>query len=152
MFFFSQFDSDIALVRLPSPVKFTDYVQPITLSTEPITADANVIALGYGLVSFNVYPQNLQFSNMKTIGLQECIKNTYNVTLKNGFVCAKGAETSLCVGDVGAPLVSADTGNLVGVAIYIGGDCELNRPEGFTGIIPYIKWIEGVTGGDIRKN
>lgn len=153
-FFVSLFNfySDIGLIKLRSPVQFSDYVQPIRLSTKPTTANTNAIVLGYGRVSPNIYPENLQFTNFKTLDLQECLKKTYNLTSKNSLVCAKGVQSSLCTGDIGDPLVSADTGKLIGVAIYIGKDCELNRPQGFTGITSYINWIEGVTGGAIHMN
>lgn len=132
-------------------MQFSDYVQPIHLSFEPTTAEMNALTMGYGLVSFNEFAQNLQYTNMETVDLKECLSKKYNLTSKNSLVCAKGTQSSLCIGDVGGPLVSIDTGKLIGISIYIGGDCELNRPEGFTGIIPYIEWIKEVTGGVIRN-
>lgn len=133
-FFFPH--SDIALVKLPRYVQVSDYVNPIRLSSVPPTAGTDVITMGYGLVYTNVFPQNLQYTQFKTVDLKECAPDT--------GVCAKGTQSSLCFGDIGGPLVSAITGRLVGIAISTWGDCEVNRPQSFTAISSYIKWIDGI--------
>lgn len=122
------------------------------MSSVPITTGANVVTTGYGLVKTKVLPHNLQYTKFNTIDMQNCVKeiDLHKLISKYSLVCAKGVQSSLCIGDVGGPLVSADTGKLVGIGIFTYRDCEVG-PQGFTGIYPYIEWIEGVIEGVIRK-
>lgn len=143
-FLFSHFDSDIALIKLPRPVKFSDYVRPIPLSTVSTNAGSHVITMGYGLAKTNVFPDNLQHTTFKTIASQECAPHTLNLIPKDSLLCAKGTLSSLCFGDMGDPLVSAYSGKLVGLAISTWGDCEVDHPQTYTNIHPYIDWIDGV--------
>lgn len=130
------FSSDIALVKLPRYVQLSQYIQPIRLSSVAPGIGMDVFMMGYGLVFTNVFPQNLQFTKFKTIDLKECAPNS--------MVCAKGSQSSMCFGDIGGPLVSVNSGRLVGIAVSTWGDCEVNRPQSFSGIPPYIKWIDSV--------
>lgn len=148
----SLFYSDIALVKLPSPVKFSDYVQTIALSNVPTTISKDVITMGYGLVKTNVLPQNLQYTKLKTIDMLLCTESTHNLISKYSVVCANGTQASLCAGDKGGPLVSATTGKLVGTAIFTSRDCKEGLPQGFAGIFAYTEWIDGVIEGVISKN
>lgn len=151
-FAFFYFYSDIAIIKLPSPVKPSDYVQPIQLAPVPITPGSNVITTGYGLVKTKVLPHNLQYTKFNVIDTKNCVKEieTHKLISKYSIACAKGISSSLCIGDVGGPLVSVDTGKLVGVAIFTYRDCEVG-PQGFTGIYAYREWIDGVVEGVIRK-
>lgn len=142
--FLSHFYSDIALVKLPSSVQFSIYIRKISLSPEPTNAGAHVTTMGYGLVYTNVFPQNLQYTKFKTVDIQQCGNiQSLNLIPKYGTVCAKGTQSGLCFGDMGDPLVSADNGKLVGIAISAWGDCDVG-PQRFTGIFPYIEWIKKV--------
>lgn len=103
----------------------------------------DAITTGYGLVDVKLFPQNLQYTKFKIIDLKECVSNPKNFTPKNSLICATDTQSRLCFGDVGGPLVSTKSGKLVGFAIFTHGDCEVG-PQGFTGILPFIKWIENV--------
>lgn len=132
------FNSDIALIRLPRRVPFSEYVRRISLSSAPIFANTQVITLGYGLVKNSVFPDNLQHTKFQTT---ECAPHTLDLVPKDSLVCAKGVLSSLCVGDMGDPLVSGLTGKLVGVAISTFGDCDVDRPQTYISVSPYIDWI-----------
>lgn len=140
---FSYFSSDIALVKLPSPVQFTDYVKPIELSSERTAIGKDVTTMGYGRVNEDIFPHNLQYTEFNTIGKLECTTDEYKLVRNYHVVCAKGTQSSICTGDVGGPLVSG--GKLIGVAISTWNECEVDHPQGFTSIIPYMEWISGIT-------
>lgn len=150
MFFTSNFYSDIALIKLPSPVQFSDYIKPIALSSVPTATDTDVTITGYGLVKPKIFPQNLQYANLKTVDVQECELNAHNSVAKDSIVCTRGTQSRLCWGDGGGPLVSTDSNKVVGVAIFTWGDCE-DGPQGFTSVVPYLEWINGLMDGTIRK-
>lgn len=52
-------------------------------------------------------------------------------------------------GDVGGPLVLADSGKLIGIASYANRNCKLGHLHGFIDVSAYIEWIEEVTEDEI---
>lgn len=139
--------SDIALIQLPFPLKYTQYIKPIQLSDSiiPTVIGKNVITMGFGLKHLLVdgIPEILQYTTFGITNYQKCAPDAF----KNGVVCAMADQVKpgrLCYGDLGAPFVSPDTGKLVGIAISaMHHDCEVGRWQSFTDIVTYNKWIEG---------
>jgi len=41
-------NNDIAVLRLPSPLTFNNYVQPVCLPSSPIPAGTNCVVTGWG--------------------------------------------------------------------------------------------------------
>lgn len=105
--------------------------------------------MGFGRITDKKFAKILQYSQMQTIEMQKCIADTQYLISKNSVVCAVGTQSSICKGDLGGPLVSANTGKLIGIATFVDADCEVGRRQGFTGVSAYIQWIEGVTEGVI---
>ena len=99
--------SNIALIKLPSPVEPSDYVKTIELSCSPAAADTEVITMGYGLVTPEIYPHHMQYTKLKTIDFQECQNKTKNLIKtrrmisKNSVICANGLKTRNSDGDSG---------------------------------------------------
>lgn len=151
IFFFFDFYSDIALIKLPSTVQFSDYIKPVSLSALPTIPGSDVTVTGYGLVKPKLFPQNLQYASLKTVDLQECELNEHNSLAKDSIICTKGGRSRLCLGDGGGPLISDENGKLIGVAIFTWGECEQGGPQGFTGVLPYLDWINGLIDGTIQK-
>lgn len=148
-FFFSRFSSDIALIKLRVPVKFSEYIQPIQLSDSiiPTLIGKDVTSMGYGIKNLIVdgIPESLQYTTFKITDFQKCVPESMKSISKFGLVCAQVVQGRLCYGDIGGPFVSPDTGKLVGVAISsAGGECEVGRWQSFADIAAYNKWIEGV--------
>jgi len=44
----ARFDADVAVIELPSPLTFNDYVQPICLPSSPVAAGTNCVITGWG--------------------------------------------------------------------------------------------------------
>lgn len=56
-------------------------------------------------------------------------------------ICATTQEQSgSCIGDAGSGLVANN--RLVGIASYIMGVCPSQRPEIYTEVSSYVRWIE----------
>lgn len=110
--------------------------------------------MGFGRVSttYKIFAKTLQYTELKTIDWHECVSNTDNLISKHSLVCANGSDTSICTDDIGGPLVSAKTGKLIGIASYADENCTLNSPQTFTGLKPYMQWIEGIIDEYICKN
>lgn len=107
--------------------------------------------MGFGRVTNKTFAKTLQHTKMQTLELQQCIANTQYLISKNSVVCALSEQSGICHGDLGGPLVSANTGKLVGIATYVDKDCEVGHRQGFTGVSAYMQWIDGVTEGVICK-
>lgn len=153
--YFTFLFSDIATIKLPKPVQFSKYIQPIELSdsTAPSAISKDLVTLGYGLKNliFEGIPDNLQYATFRAAELSECVQSPSAVKSirKNGVVCGFVVQGRLCFGDIGAPLQSLETGKLVGIAISSGGhDCEVSRFQSFSGIAVHKKWIEGEIDAD----
>lgn len=102
--------------------------------------------MGYGLTNliFDGVPENLQYTKFKVTELHMCAPKAVKSIRNYGLVCGINVQGRLCHGDIGGPLVSPDTGTLVGIAISsTWNDCEVNRFQSFTGIVAYSKWIQG---------
>lgn len=152
------YNSDVALIELPLSGKHSEYIHTARLSCVPTPIATSAVTMGFGRVNATerIFATILQYTKLKIIDSEECVSNTrdsHNLTdVKNGLICASGSTTSLCTGDKGAPLVAIKTGKLVGIASYADENCTLGSPHGFTGIRPYIQWIEGVIDEYICKN
>lgn len=138
------------MIKLPTTVWFSKTLYIIPLAYTPTAPDTDVITMGFGRVSEKTYPTTLQYTHLKTAGLQKCWKNTQDLISKNSLICTTESKaSSICVGDVGGPLISA--GKLIGIASFGNDDCKLGVAHGFTGISSYTQWIESVTEGGVSS-
>lgn len=113
----------------------------------PIATGIDAITMGYGLKNLIIdgIPKNLQHTKFRLTDLRKCAPNVLTKIRKNGVVCGNVLQGRLCYGDVGSPLISMDTGRLIGIAISSNWqDCEVNRPQSFIGVSAYFKWIETI--------
>lgn len=100
----SSINNDIALIRLPRPIRFNPLLQPVKFSQDCNTnqMDLDVIAIGNGAESLksNKFSDVLQFAPLQTISLEEC-RQDFPELLHNrtNFVCAKSSSgSSVCKG------------------------------------------------------
>uniref|UniRef100_A0A8C5Q757 Peptidase S1 domain-containing protein n=1 Tax=Leptobrachium leishanense TaxID=445787 RepID=A0A8C5Q757_9ANUR len=107
---------DIALVKLSSPVTFTDYVQPICLPSASVTFPSGMECwvTGWGDIAFAVSlpnPKTLQEVKIRLIDYKEC-DQLYNigpsvdtaVNIQKEMICAgykEGGKASCQVGRLG---------------------------------------------------
>lgn len=121
----------------------------------PTAISKDVITMGYGLKNliFEGIPDNLQYTKFKVAELNGCVRspNAVKSIRRDSVVCGIVVQGRLCHGDIGSPLVSPETGKLVGIAISAGeNDCEVSRWQSFSGISVYKNWIEGTIYVDSR--
>lgn len=98
------------------------------------------------------FPTTLQFLQVTTISLQECLgafkhlesvdKQEYEMLTNNinkFKLCTKNyVGSGACVGDSGGPVVANET--LIGITSWARG-CSDGYPDVHTLIYPYVKWI-----------
>lgn len=148
--------NDIGLIRLPQPVQFNEYIQPISLPRIcDLNENKNAIVMGHGRISTSdvKLPEMLQYAALKTISVSECKEIFPFMLRRRSMLCASGKSgQSVCVGDSGGPLVMQNENILIGVTSFIHpSNCEAGLPQGFTDVVPYFDWIANITGLNLPK-
>lgn len=64
--------------------------------------------MGYGMANLKTqaFPKNLQYTELKTVALQECAPIKLRLIPQDSLICAKDVRATICLGDGGGPLVS----------------------------------------------
>lgn len=146
--------NDLGLIRLPNPVKFNEYIEPISLPKIcDLNENKNAIIMGYGRTSASDdrLPEMLQYAELKTLSVSECKKIFPFMVTRRSMLCASGElGQSACQGDSGGPLISGNV--LIGVTSFIHKkNCESGLSQGFTDVVPYFDWIANITGLSLPK-
>ncbi|XP_030418125.1 serine protease 33-like [Gopherus evgoodei] len=155
----SSFASDIALVRLCTPVLYTAYILPICLPdrNDSIANGTLCWVTGWGDIRTGESlpaPRTLQEVQVSLIDVETC-NDLYSKPItgspgsrpiKDGMVCAgypEGGKDS-CQGDSGGPLVCSQAGSWFLIGIVSWGDgCALPyRPGVYTQVSAYSDWIQ----------
>ncbi|XP_066579276.1 serine protease 53 [Amia ocellicauda] len=152
-------NNDLALMRLSSPVSFTNYIQPVCLADSNSTFynGTNCWVTGWGNIAFGVSlggNQTLQEVQMPIIGNKQCgCLNDVAFgagSISSNMLCAgllQGGKDS-CQGDSGGPLVFKQGSVWVqGGIVSFGEGCALpNLPGVYTRVSQYKDWINGQVG------
>lgn len=143
-----QLNNDLALVAFPQAIQFNLRITKIALPTHIQNAylpGRNVIAMGFGVThtQYAALPNIIQYIELETITLDECRQTFKFLSTDNGtIICAKGENgRSVYAGDSGGPLVYENA--IIGVSSFINYT-DLNRPQAFTYVVPYLPWINDV--------
>lgn len=144
------FESDIALIKLPTPIQISETVQPIKLSNNcESNENVDVIVVGNGeITKTSGFSDVLQWAPLRTISMVRC-RRVFPVFLFNHAVlCAKsGLRQSVCRSDNGGPLVRTKDNVLIGITNYVNDIIsKYEMPQTFQYVIPYHRWITRHTG------
>uniref|UniRef100_A0A673IVI1 Serine protease 38-like n=1 Tax=Sinocyclocheilus rhinocerous TaxID=307959 RepID=A0A673IVI1_9TELE len=140
-------NNDMALLRLSSPVTFTNFIQPVCLAAEGSIFNSDMMWItGWGTIDSGVplpSPQNLQEVDVPMVGNTKC--DCLNGGITENMMCAgplEGGKDS-CQGDSGGPMVirQGSTWIQAGVVSY-GKGCALpNLPGVYARVSNYQNWI-----------
>merc|ERR1712029_1047935 len=147
--------NDIALIELPSPITFNDYIKPSCLPDMGDTADPDelVTATGWGKPSDNaggISPVLRMVEDLPIITNSEC--NAIYGIVGDGVVCidTTGGKGT-CNGDSGGPLnmkldvkdgAAGQKWKQIGVVSFgASAGCEVGYPAGFSRTEYYRDWI-----------
>jgi len=137
--------NDIALIRLPEPLNFTEFIQPIPLPAigSFVGSQESVTMVGFGSATDGTsgYSENLLYKDLTTISDLECSVHYGVITINGKVVCCKGdTEYGTCHGDEGGPLVQ--NGTQVGIASFVSDSgCTSGVPSGYTRTSEFLDWI-----------
>lgn len=141
--------NDIGIIKLPSEVTYTKFIQSIPLA-EGIDNYDGVAAIISGWGNFDSQMESsyvLRFLNSDIISNEDC-ENEFaefgEITEK--MICSNGSgNVGGCFGDSGGPLAVQSNGKiiLVGVAAFVSAEgCEVGYPTGFTRVSSFLPWIQ----------
>ncbi|XP_041672304.1 chymotrypsin-like protease CTRL-1 [Cheilinus undulatus] len=154
------FNNDIALMKLSSPVSFTNFIRPICLASNSSQVHTNTScwATGWGrlgrdepLVAFD----SLQEVQIPVVGNNQCTCNYMQVqggNITEQMICAGEAGRGICQGDSGGPLQCQQNSTWVQTGITsFGVPCALpGFPEVFARVSEFQTWIlDQVAGANI---
>uniref|UniRef100_A0A667X3T3 Peptidase S1 domain-containing protein n=1 Tax=Myripristis murdjan TaxID=586833 RepID=A0A667X3T3_9TELE len=150
-------DNDIALLRLSSPVKFTDYIRPVCLaaSDSVFNNGTDSWVTGWGRIQEGVplpFPQTLQEVEVPVLGNRQCSCLNGVGTITNNMICAgvlAGGKDS-CQGDSGGPMVSQHGAVWIqsGVVSFGFGCARPNLPGVYSRVSRYQSWINSHISSD----
>ncbi|KAJ8407216.1 hypothetical protein AAFF_G00288920 [Aldrovandia affinis] len=149
------YNHDIALLRMRSPIRFTDYVRPVCLGPKVFTealveAGSMARVSGWGRLRFQGTEATvLQKVELPFVDRTEC-KDSSSDRISRYMFCAgyydQGKDS--CQGDSGGPHTNRyhDTWFLTGIVSW-GEECAKEGKYGvYTRVSHYYRWIRCVTG------
>ncbi|XP_063236699.1 chymotrypsinogen A-like [Bacillus rossius redtenbacheri] len=151
--------NDVGLIRLPSPVVFSEYISPVRLpkhsQASETFAGRDAVVTGFGrLSSYNyTYSSTLQFARATILANDECSRY-FPLDLLDSNICSVGEDSGPCDGDFGGPLVvSEDDGlfTLVGLMSFNWINCPVGAPTAYARTTSYLRWIETYSDVVVRE-
>lgn len=155
-------NNDIALLRIPSLLTFTNAIQAVNLPTESQAFQTfegvQSTVSGWGMVFENGNVQELlRWVHMRVIPNAECSIIYGAEFVVPHTVCAVGYTDSSnqghCGGDSGGPLVINDGNGVVQIGVVAWGaefGCGLHYPSGYTRTGYFKDWIDENTSSAIN--
>lgn len=159
----SEWDNDLALIKLKEPVKFSESVMPIPLpeigdNEEEKEGEEGIIA-GWGWGSLLTPAPILKFVSLP---VQSCkgpyqakvLESTPNVGDKQFCTGPNNYQENVCFGDAGGAIAFL---NIKTNTVYAAGilsfdkACSVEKHAVYTKISAYLPWIHSVMTGDSQE-
>ncbi|XP_072140039.1 trypsin-7-like isoform X1 [Mobula birostris] len=143
-------DYDIALVKLRSPLPYTDNIRPVCLPNSNIPAQKNMAwVTGWGYrKEFGEVSPILQKANITIINRDICNQRQYYAgRITTRMLCAGylTGKVDACQGDSGGPLVyQYKHWQLVGIVSWGTGCARIGRPGVYTNVTVLLNWVYNV--------
>uniref|UniRef100_A0A3B1KC78 Transmembrane serine protease 5 n=1 Tax=Astyanax mexicanus TaxID=7994 RepID=A0A3B1KC78_ASTMX len=143
-------DNDIALMKLRTPLNFSDTIRPACLPQYdhdlPGGTQCWISGWGYTQPDDVHIPDTLKEAPVPLISTKKCNSSCmYNGEITSRMLCAGYTEGKVdaCQGDSGGPLVCQDDNvwRLVGVVSWGTGCAEPNHPGVYTKVAEFLGWI-----------
>lgn len=142
-------DHDVALMKLSTPLRFTDTVRPVCLpNAEQVFASPQSCWIsGWGATfSGGSSTKTLMTASVPLINTIDCNqRSVYNGLIKPSMICAGFLDGGIdsCQGDSGGPLVTEDNSLwwLVGDTSWGDGCAKRNKPGVYGRMTTFVDWI-----------
>jgi len=145
-------DFDIAMIKVRSPIRFNQYVQPACLPTRPFPVGTQCYITGWGKIR---HPGNmhyiLQQGRMPIVDQRTCHAanmRAIRIPVTRNMVCAgygSKSRISGCHGDSGGPFVCQSGGRwyLAGAVSHGSSTCSGNSYTVYANVAGFRSWIDG---------
>ncbi|KAJ8718949.1 hypothetical protein PYW07_016505 [Mythimna separata] len=151
-FTLTNFDNDIALLRLNERVPISETIKPICLPTnaKDLYVGVKAVASGWGtLTEEGKVSCTLQEVEVPVISNQDCRNTKYTASMiTDNMLCAgfpKTGQKDSCQGDSGGPLIAERKKDkryeLIGVVSWGNGCARAGYPGVYTRVTNYLDWI-----------
>ncbi|KAK2914255.1 hypothetical protein Q8A67_002654 [Cirrhinus molitorella] len=159
----SEWDNDLALIKLKTPVKYSESIMPIPLpeigDNEEEKEGERGIVTGWGWGSLFTYAPILKFLSLPVRSCKgnyeaKVLASTPNVGDKQFCTGPSSYQKNVCFGDAGGAIAFLNTDtNTVYAAGILSFDkaCSVEKHAVYTKISPYLPWIHSVTRGDLQE-
>jgi len=146
-------DNDIAIMKLATPVSYSDHVLPACLPrpSKVVPVGRSLLVSGWGETKdTNNNGEVLQQVELRKISNSDCNTWLHEIfgtkdEITSNMMCAgyKEGKKDACQGDSGGPLVmrDGDAHVLVGLVSWGYGCGDTSRPGIYTRVQNYIEWI-----------
>ncbi|XP_070620003.1 snake venom serine protease-like [Erythrolamprus reginae] len=147
----TQFNQDIMLIRLNSPVNNSIHIAPISLPTSPPSVDSVCRVMGWGTISSPevIYPEVPHCVDIDILHNQVCEAAYPGLAGNSNVLCAgeiEGGKDS-CKGDSGGPLICGE--EIQGIVSWGRYPCaQAFEPGVYTKVFDYMDWIQGIIAGN----
>ncbi|CAB3984307.1 MAM and LDL-receptor class A domain-containing 1-like isoform X1 [Paramuricea clavata] len=148
----TQYNNDIAVIRLSRSVQFTQRIKPVCFNTGIDFTGQRCYITGWGrLQSGGSTPKVLQEAQVPIVTPQECKKSYGNSRITDKMLCAGYSRggTDTCQGDSGGPMVCQHSDG----SWYLSGVTSWGRgcaSAGYYGVYAHVAnlypWVKQVTG------
>ncbi|XP_049614230.1 transmembrane protease serine 9-like isoform X3 [Syngnathus scovelli] len=140
-------ENDIALLKLSSPITFTDYIRPVCLASHNSVfnngTDSWVTGWGEGEEGVPIpFPGTLQEVEVLVLGKRQCSCLIGVDLITDNIICAGflEGEKDTCLGTSGGPMVSKQ--DLIWIQSGIISCTQPNNPGVYTRVSRYQFWID----------
>ncbi|XP_072481134.1 plasma kallikrein isoform X2 [Notamacropus eugenii] len=146
----SETSHDIALIKLETPLHFTDLQTSICLPSKEDMTYTNCWVTGWGFTQEKGEIQNtLQKVKIPLVPIEECREKYIQHKVTDQMICAGDKEggKDACKGDSGGPLSCEQyrMWQLVGITSWGDGCAKKDRPGVYTKVAAYMDWILEIT-------
>ncbi|XP_073829469.1 serine protease SP24D [Musca autumnalis] len=131
----------LALLKLTQPLKFSEYIQPISLSQSNPPLNVEVEISGWGRTKegeADMY-RYLQLNEATVIDPADCARDLGR-SVPDMLCMSHPRKNGVCLGDFGGPAVY--NGKVVGIASAVIGECGSYLPDVFTSVADHLEWIQ----------
>ncbi|XP_053684725.1 chymotrypsinogen B-like [Sabethes cyaneus] len=156
---------DIAVLKLATGAKFTDYVQPICVFPQPMVnyndGSGQGVSVGWGYTEFDALSDALRGTTMPLVSYTNCLESNpdlFDRTIYDGMFCAGFRNgTNVCNGDSGGGMFynRNNVWYLIGVVSFTAARelasnlCSTADYTGFTKISAFEDFIVEHCGPDV---
>ncbi|XP_043935470.1 chymotrypsinogen A-like [Protopterus annectens] len=140
-------NNDITLIKLSSPVTFTDRISPVCLAeaTDDYPGGLLCVTTGWGKTRYNSFttPNKLQQTALPLLTPAN-FRTYWGSNITDIMICAGAAGASSCMGDSGGPLVCQKNGawHLVGIVSWGSSICSTSTPAVYARVTALRSWID----------